>query len=87
MAPGEERQEGAGERVRGLPEPSGIFTSGEPYRVQFELFVDTYESGDSVRATGGGDRFGFLGEGSLAGVGRTERTMTSPGWTRRLWSS
>lgn len=36
------------EVLRGNP-PNLEFTSGEPYRVSFELFFDRYEEGKSVR--------------------------------------
>lgn len=36
--------------IQGLDAPTLEFTSGEPYRVQFELFVDAYEAGESVRS-------------------------------------
>ncbi|MHC4392318.1 MAG: CIS tube protein [Planctomycetota bacterium] len=35
--------------IQGFDAPTLEFTSGEPYRIQFELFVDTYESGESCR--------------------------------------
>lgn len=35
--------------IQGLDAPSLEFTSGEPYRCQFELFFDRYEEGKSVR--------------------------------------
>lgn len=35
--------------IQGLDAPTLEFTSGEPYRCQFELFFDRYEEGKSVR--------------------------------------
>lgn len=35
--------------VAGYDSPTLEFTSGEPYRIQFELFFDRYEEGKSVR--------------------------------------
>src|SRR5688500_12860386 len=35
--------------IQGLDAPTLEFTSGEPYRIQFELFFDRYEEGKSVR--------------------------------------
>ena len=35
--------------IQGLDSPTLEFTSGEPYRLQMELFFDTYEEGKSVR--------------------------------------
>ena len=35
--------------IQGLDAPTLEFTSGDPYRVQFELFFDTYECGESCR--------------------------------------
>jgi len=35
--------------IQGLDSPTLEFTSGEPYRLQMELFFDRYEEGKSVR--------------------------------------
>jgi hypothetical protein len=35
--------------IQGLDAPTLEFTSGEPYRLQFELFFDRYEEGKTVR--------------------------------------
>lgn len=35
--------------IQGLDAPTLEFTSGEPYVLQFELFFDRYEEGESVR--------------------------------------
>ena len=43
--------------IQGLDAPTLEFTSGDPYRIQFELFIDCYESGDGRAGDGGRSRF------------------------------
>ena len=51
--------------IQGLDAPTLEFTSGEPYRCQFELFFDSYEEARALRlfraGCGAPDRLRILG--------------------------
>ena len=70
--------------IQGLDAPTLEFTSGEPYRCQFELFFDRYEEGKSVREfTDKIEKLAVVEEGqSLPPV--VHVTWGGSDWTTRL---
>jgi hypothetical protein len=68
--------------IQGLDAPTLEFTSGEPYRCQFELFFDRYEEGKSVREIT--DKIEKL---ALVDPQTRQRPRVLVSWNNALWTN